>query len=289
MIIVFTADESFVQHFLVSLNSILSTNSSENLSIYLLHRNISEQSKCLINRNVADHYIIVHFVLVDMEVFKGLMISKHITIDAYFRLSIPDLLPANIHRVIYLDCDTITNASLEPLWNLNLEGKAFAAVPDMNNIRNLEMGLGDTPTFNSGVMVIDVDKWRQERISRKLFKFLAEFPEKIKFHDQDALNEVLLDDILELPVKWNLTTPYIRIAEGQKKASYDPLHTPAIIHFNGDVKPWHYRLRHPYKDYYYKYLSLTPFSAHIPDDRNLNNILRKYLALFFILIRIKNN
>lgn len=289
MVIVFASDESFVQHFLVALNSLIDSNTSVNLEVYLLNKDVSESSKLLIRNNVASFQVRIYFIQVNMETYKNLMTSEHITIDAYFRLAIPDLLPPDIDRVIYLDCDTVITGSLETLWNMDLQNKAFAAVPDLDNIRNIEMGLGNTPTFNSGVMVINLKKWRQEGTTIKLFRFLEKFPEKIKFHDQDALNEVLLNDILELPVKWNLTTPYIRIQAGKNEASHNLLEIPAIIHFNGNVKPWHYRLRHPYKHYYYKYLSVTPFTNYIPEDKNLNTMLRKYLAVFFIFWGLKKN
>lgn len=290
MVIVYSADEKFVQHLLVSIHSLLDTNSSDDLIIYVLNKDITDNSKVLINENLLDFYKIqVIFVHVSMNKFHGLFVSEHITVDAYFRLAIPALIPQSINRAIYLDCDTIVTEPLEPLWRLSLNGKAFAAVADKDNIRNLEMGLGNTLTFNSGVMVIDVNKWRSNKISEKIFEFISKFPERIKFHDQDVLNEVLFKDILELPVKWNLTTPYIRKIKRDKRLPYNLHLLPAIIHFNGDVKPWHYRLRHPYKKYYYRYLLKTPFKAFIPEDRNIKNIFRKQMALLCIFLRIKLN
>lgn len=288
MVIVFSFNENFVQHFLVCLYSILEKNRNSEITVYVLNKDLTEKSIKLLHKNTEDYNVSLNFIQVGMDVFKGLKISDRITIETYFRLSIPDLLPAGIDRVIYMDCDIVVIGSLEPLWLTDLENKAFGAVPEYSNIRNKEMGLGDTPTFNAGVMLVNVAKWRSDNISAKVFAYMAEFPEKIKFHDQDALNGALIGDILQLPLKWNLTTPFVRIKKekGRVQVSED---LPVIIHFNEECKPWHYPLRHPYKSVYNHYLLKTPFLAYVPDDRNTLNIILHYLAVILISLGLKKD
>lgn len=289
MVLVFSFDENFVQHFLVAINSILDTNRTADLKIFVLNKDISDKSKVTINQNIAPYQVVVTFIEVNLDKFRGLLVSDRITIDTYFRLAIPALLDPRINRAIYLDCDIIVLGSLRPLWEMDLQNKAFAAVPEYSNARNREMGLGETKTFNAGVMVIDVDKWRREKISERVFTYLAEHPENIKFHDQDALNGALINEILEIPLKWNVTTPFVRLRPGDSQALYESADKPVIIHFNEVVKPWHYRLRHPFKSYYYKYLRRTPYKEFVPADRNIENILRKCLAVSLISLGIKRN
>ena len=49
----------------------------------------------------------------------------------YYRLLapqlLPQLLPRQLHRVLYLDPDVLILNSLLPLWQMDLEGKLFAA------------------------------------------------------------------------------------------------------------------------------------------------------------------
>ena len=115
MVIAFCVDEKMIQHLLVCIHSIIDTNSDENLEFYVLNKDITEKSKLLVNENLSELAVSVHFINVYKERYANLMVSKYITIEAYFRISLADLLPRRINRVIYLDCDIILLGSLKPL------------------------------------------------------------------------------------------------------------------------------------------------------------------------------
>lgn len=290
MIIAFCIDENMIQHLLVCIHSIISTNPDQPLQVYVLNKDITNQSKTLINENLNGLPVNLQFVEVVAEQYADLMISNHITIEAYFRISLADLLPAHITRVIYLDCDIIIMGSLKYLWELDLKGHLIGAVAEYKNNRNIEMGLGaDNKVFNSGVLVIDLVAWRKEDISRQVFGYLKSHPEKIKFHDQDALNAVLLRKWLPLPIKYNYTVPYSKLAGLPDHPLAAQLNEPVVMHFNQSFKPWHYQSRHPFKPLYYNYLRLTPFNDFVPKDYNLINIIRKSLAKVLIAMKLKAN
>ena len=78
---------------------------------------------------------------------------------AFFRYFIADEVLED--RVLYLDSDTIVNAKLDDLFYLDLQGYAIAAVQDFDQS-------GWLTTFNSGVMVIDAKKWRENRLTQSL-------------------------------------------------------------------------------------------------------------------------
>ncbi|VKV75595.1 Glycosyl transferase [Streptococcus pneumoniae] len=59
-----------------------------------------------------------------------------------------------------LDSDTVVNAKLDDLFTLDIQGYAIAAVQDFNHE-------GWLTTFNSGVMLIDAQKWREKKINTK--------------------------------------------------------------------------------------------------------------------------
>lgn len=289
MILVYCLDENFVQHFLVSLLSLLDHNKDCKVEVYVLNKDITENSRRLVNQSVSDFDVIIHFIYLEPERFKNFLVSVHITIESYFRLVIPEILPAEINRVIYLDCDTVTIGSLKELWHTDMKNRPVAAVPELINNRNSEMGLGNSITYNSGVLLLDLDKWRKENVSGRILGFLHDFPAKIKFHDQDALNAVLVNDVLSLPFKWNLTVPFVTVTDKNKGAAYKKIGKPVIIHFNQTFKPWHYQLRHPFKNLYYIYLNRTPFNGYVQADRNIVTILKKTASSFMILIGLKLN
>ena len=277
-----------VQHLLVCIHSILDTNSNEKLEFYILNKDITEKSKLLVNENLAKLSISVQFINIIQERYANLMVSHHITIEAYFRIALAELLPQRINRVIYLDCDIIVLGSLKPLWELELHGFKLAAVAELFNYRNEELGLGnDVKYFNSGVLVIDLSVWRREHISQQVFNFLAMHPEKIKFHDQDALNAVLFNKWLQLSEIYNLTVTHLEKFRklSKKNVPMDPL--PVVMHFNQSFKAWHYQSRHPYKWIYYKYLRQTPFKNFTPTDYTPMNVIRKLIARLLISLNLK--
>ena len=79
----------------------------------------------------------------------------------YSRLYLADLYPSSVKKVLYLDCDTIVLSSIEEIWNINLGDNIIAALNDaFSSLYRRNIGLRKTDImFNSGVMLIDLDKW----------------------------------------------------------------------------------------------------------------------------------
>ncbi|MDS7999096.1 glycosyltransferase, partial [Streptococcus pneumoniae] len=75
---------------------------------------------------------------------------------AYARYLISRLITED--RVVYLDSDIIVNGDLSPLFELSLGDYSLAAVRDV-----------DGNGFNSGMLVIDCQKWREKDVTSMLF------------------------------------------------------------------------------------------------------------------------
>jgi lipopolysaccharide biosynthesis glycosyltransferase len=287
MTVVFCVDENFVQHLLVALTSLCDHNPTNILEVYIVDGGVTEQSKKLLRGHSTKSGYQLKFIHIDTSLYSDFLVDGHISRATYYRISVPELLPAH-DKAMYLDCDIIINNSIEDLWTIDLGTNALAAAPERTNIRNREMGLGNTKTFNAGVLLLNLKKWREERLTAKVLRYIYENPDKIKFHDQDALNGVLVNDWLELPIKWNLTAPYVSPLEKVRdKEMLEQINNPAIVHFSESFKPWHYQLRHPYKHLYYKYLNNTEFKSYTPPDRTLINVLKKTASLTLIYLHLK--
>ncbi len=90
---------------------------------------------------------------------------------------------------------------MHELWQTNLEGNVIAAVEDAGFHDRLEkMGITkeNEKYFNSGMMLIDLVRWRAKSITQKVLDYINQNPEKLRFHDQDALNAILYNDWLHL-------------------------------------------------------------------------------------------
>jgi len=157
--------------------------------------------------------------------------------------------------------------------------------------------------FNSGVLLIDLQKWKEKKILPRLVHFMSKHNKSLRFADQDALNAILYDDWFPLNPTWNM---HLFFFLASQRCNYDQiklkkaLKNPAIVHFTTKEKPWFYLTQHPFKSEYYKYLEMTEWSDYCPPDqsvfayfKNKYNILhRRIKPLFekeFILFKKRLN
>ncbi|SFH88648.1 Lipopolysaccharide biosynthesis protein, LPS:glycosyltransferase [Selenomonas ruminantium] len=131
-----------------------------------------------------------------------------VSLAIWYRLVMGEALP-NVNRVIYLDADTIVNLDIAELWGEKTGQNGLAAVPDKviqegHFSRMVEKGLyPEERYFNSGVLLIDMEKFRQED---QLMERGAEFLKKnelVDYPDQDILNYFMGKDCRLLPDKYN--------------------------------------------------------------------------------------
>jgi lipopolysaccharide biosynthesis glycosyltransferase len=191
--------------------------------------------------------------------FEALRVDKWASAAVYYRLLAPRLLPADLNKILYLDSDIIVRGSLSDLWSTDLTNHALAAVPDYwQDAKSLEVVPVGEKLFNSGVLLINLQAWRQNSIPEKAIAFIRENPEKVQFWDQEALNAVLAHQWIELPVNWNAQGDrHWQSASGNGTAT-----DPAIVHFIMSSKPWQWSNEHPFKPEYHKYRLQTPWRQY---------------------------
>lgn len=203
-------------------------------------------------------------------------ISGHISEAAYFRLCLELAIDRETSRVIYLDCDLVVVGDISQLWEADLQGEIIGAVADYSLgawthpiQKRLLSALNQQPRlpyFNSGVLVIDMHRWRTHGVMQKAFEFLHAHPEAASFHDQDALNAVLCNNWHQLDPRWNRPSNYRWCRDqGQLPFGEDKqlsLDSPFLVHFVSGSKPWA-DYRHPDKAAFDRYASIAGY----PDFR----------------------
>ena len=215
--------------------------------------------------------------------------ESFITIEAYYRLFLMNVLPRTMDKVLYLDSDIVICGSIRKLWDIDISDVAVGAVPDCfhqdiheTNRIGYEVGLG---IFNSGVLLINLNYWREHDVMKEFVAYAKEAKDHLKYHDQDVLNYVFRHCKKELPIRFNLQTIHMyydrfrylhfRLIDDVKEAFINPV----VIHYTGPEKPWYSNAYHPLKTYFNKYRQLTPWKdvplarLHIPIKRRLRNIL----------------
>jgi lipopolysaccharide biosynthesis glycosyltransferase len=206
---------------------------------------------------------------------KDLKIGGHVTTATYFSLLVPEFVSDRFDRAIYLDCDILVRASVQPLWHLPFNGKALLAVrdfliPTVSDPAGLTkfaaLGLDSrSPYFNCGVLVYNLDRWRQEGIALEIFRYLREYRDFLNFRDQEGLNAVLCNDCGLIDPTWNVQSsilsheawPPSDYKDAIRSKRADLIQNPQIIHFVGPSKPWHLDCRHPAKRDWYRHLAAS--------------------------------
>jgi len=155
----------------------------------------------------------------------------------YARMLVADLLPADIERVIYLDCDMMVRAPIEALYEADLAGQPLGAVRDSlapfitvrrDMRQNRDIFDPADPYFNSGMLVIDLALWRQIDVKAEIARIAGKGWMSRLYYDQDMLNLVFRNRWTALDWRWNVIDAH-------------PAHEaldPAIVHFTGKNKPW---------------------------------------------------
>ena len=251
--IVVSTDERYAMPTAASVRSIIDSRApGEALHIVVLASDLSAPTRARLLRSwTAEPSCAVTFTPVDLTRFAGLpttsAVGAQVTTGVYARLLIADLLPADWDRVIYLDSDTITRAPLSDLWTTDLHTNPLGAVrddyvPTIASPYGLpswrEAGLAaELPYFNSGVLLLDLDAWRRDRLGEQAIRYLLEHRADIRLFDQDALNAVAAGRWRQLDTIWNVTG-YWRKPERRTGAHRDILTTARIRHFAGTGKPW---------------------------------------------------
>ena len=289
MNIVLTFDNSYTNHAAVVITS-LCLNNAGNHHFYVITDYISNENKeVLLNlvisfKSKLTIYNINISLLKDFPIGKGTT-NTYVTLATYYRLFIIDVLPVEVNRVLYLDCDIVVNGSLDELWNFKFssEENCIAGVEEQHVIaKNRSKALGYQEIysyFNAGVLLIELEKMRKIYSSQKSIAFIKQNIDIIKFHDQDVLNAFFYDKKDFLPLTFNLLDIFLlrkSTIPSRYRNNLTTLKNPIIIHYSGPLKPWHKECKHPLKYLYYKYLSYTIWKDFRPSYKE-KSIFKRYL------------
>lgn len=179
------------------------------------------------------------------EIFPKATSSARYTEAALFRLVAPQVLSEDIHRVIYLDTDTIVHFDIRALWRERLGSCGMGAVREYTILSHYhaasDQDVCDVPIyermkshgvnlktcFNSGVLLMDLEALRNRGdILLPGLRFLAQYADETDFFDQDILNLFFARDLTPLPYHYNI------LVEWERKFGTREI-VPGIYHYMG--------------------------------------------------------
>lgn len=300
--IVYASDDKFASVLGVSIFSLFYNNKSvENINLTILDTNISEINKAKIE-NVCRKFkrSLPRWVeAVDVEKKLGINVkTDRGSLSQYARLFLQHNFSSDVKRILYLDCDTMIVGSLDELWCMDLGDKVIAALKDAFSKyyrKNINLNYGDT-MFNSGVMLIDLQKWRELNIETKLKNFLINCNGKVQQGDQGVLNGVLSKDTALLDPKFNLVSIFYDLNYKELEVYRKPINfytedeiglakkNAVIIHFTSSFstqRPWIEGCNHLLVSTWLNYKEMSPWKNDPlrVDDQGVIKKLIKFLYL----------
>jgi lipopolysaccharide biosynthesis glycosyltransferase len=274
-----STDEPYVPHLAVMLKSLLS-NGNRGATISLLHGgDVAADSIAKLREMVVAAAGTLDVIPVTRATGGAASTGAH-----WHRLLAPELLP-DLSRVIYLDSDLLVLDSLRELWESDLRGNHIGAVTNvfaLEHLDRLEVRQLDSPGayFNSGVMLMDLQRMRRDGLVERLVRQAAE-GRQTDWFEQDALNVVLSCSRLPLHPRWNCMNSFFLYPWAAHVFGTDVVRAacdlPAIRHFEGpgSNKPWHMLCDRPGHERYADYRSQTAWRTWTPLGSTLGNRFRR--------------
>jgi lipopolysaccharide biosynthesis glycosyltransferase len=253
-------DKNYLRPFHALMASLIENHPHDRLALHAITEGISAAEKEGIKDVIENAGHRITFYEVAPSLMQRFVLSGQWTSAVYYRLFFSSLLPDNIGRLLYLDCDTVVVKSLRRFYDIDLETHPVGAVYD--NFVKTQPHIGiveEGEYFNSGVLLIDTKAWKSQGVSEKALQYLVKNPEKILFVDQCALNAVLRNNWKKLEPCFNLM--YSVLPEGISKKQIDKLLEEAVvIHFTLQ-RPWHMLCRNRLRSLYFYYLNRSVMKA----------------------------
>ena len=214
------SDDNYAIHLGISIVSILENNSS-NIRLHILNNNMSESNLNKL-KSLEDQYINLHITFYNIhdyflennigEFIKNELLGTEaynlLGISTFARLFLAELLPENIKKVLYLDADTLVLNNLDELFSMDLKENYIGGVIDgvaANITKYFYNGeIKSIPFVNAGVLLVNLEKWREINLSGTSLNLIKSYPEKNFLNDQNLINVISGNDVLLLDPKYNV-------------------------------------------------------------------------------------
>lgn len=264
--LLFTIDSNYLPQLHVVLTALRHNNPGEVFRILLMHRSLAQTEQLQMARRCDSYGWTFTPVAVDEKLFAGAPVTKQYPQEMYYRMLAAQLLPPTLDRVLYLDPDILVINPLRPLWETALDDNLFAAaahtgktelVSSVNRVRlNMKHDY-----FNSGVLLMDLARSRQEIEPQLIFDYVDAHPNTLILPDQDVLNSLFGERIQPVEdILWNYDARdyhgYYVTTSGRADVDWVMAHT-AVLHFCGKAKPWMPGYRYRFGILYKHYQQLT--------------------------------
>ncbi|KAK4712328.1 hypothetical protein R3W88_006841 [Solanum pinnatisectum] len=188
---------------------------------------------------------------------------KYLSMLNHLRFYLPEMYPT-LHRILFLDDDVVVQKDLTALWTIDLDGKVNGAVEtcfgsfhrysqylNFSNPLVREKFNPKACAWAFGMNIFDLDAWRREKCTEQYhyWQNLNEDRTLWKLGTLPAGLMTFFSKTKSLDKSWHV------LGLGfNPSVSMDEIHKAAVIHYNGDMKPWLDIALNQYKELWTKYI-----------------------------------
>ena len=275
MKVMYTCDNNYVWLMGISAISLFENNKEiDDLKVYLLGENINQENRENLKNISTKYNREIEIIDVPKLNIPSSLVSARWPLSAFTRLFSGVILPDDIDRILYLDCDTIITGDISELDEIDFDGNTALGVKDcISGTYKKNIGLDkNSPYINAGVILFNMNELRKVDIYSEIEMYMSKYQKLINYADQDILNGMFKGRIGELHPKYDVMTidvvySIIEIEELRKPTNFyskelleNAVSQPAIVHYTTNmttIRPWFSNTNHPFANEFKKYKDLS--------------------------------
>ena len=297
MNVMYASDDNYAWLMGISMISLFENNKdSKEINVFLFGDNLSEKNQNKMT-SIAEKYgrSCCHVDVAKINIPRVLM-SERYPKSTFSRLFAYDLLPKEVEKLIYLDCDTIVMGSLEEMFNMDVSKKAFLVTKDcMGKAYKRKIGLKDTDTYvNAGVMLMNMKRLREIPIVERMVAFVDKYSDAMTYADQEIVNGIFQGDFGILPVEYDMQTQFVQYPYEEIVRIRHPHHfytkeevefgkrNPKIYHYTTcmlDVRPWFSNSKIVNAWAFDKYMAMSPWKDKKKQEKTFDGMANWILKI----------
>lgn len=250
--IVFITDENYVLPTIVAIKSIELSNPDLNANIFILTDKVTSKSRQELEKCTTKN-INIEIIENTQLSYSGLEIKNlHVSTAAILKFELPNIF-SQFDKILYLDSDILVLKPLTSVLELDIDQEYAAVVKDYkpmayNPPQPKKLKVDHHAYFNSGVMLLNLKKMREDKITERLYKYRQTGINY--FMDQDALNVVFKENVRYISLYYNVISSTVGAFKVNDLADYYELENikskndiykqAVIIHLTTKYKPWRF-------------------------------------------------
>ena len=268
--VAYSCNEVYIEHTGISILSLLENNKEEFdlINIYFVGKNVTTSSINKLKHITRDFKS--NFIYLDFDILCGELninsLGRHIE-TVYSKLFFSKI--DEVDKILYIDSDTIIDASLKGFWNIDLDNYLVGGVSTHTVGSKKQLSLSEADAFiNDGVVLMNLKKLREDNYKSKFLECIESYNGDPPVLSEGVINKVCKGKIKIVNPEFNLMSGLITYKHSKlnsvrnfysKQELIRAINNPVIIHYLAGFynRPWNINCKHPMKDRYLYYKSKT--------------------------------